>query len=334
MGELVFKKAQYGIESVHGTHVAATRLYPGTVTVGQDRKVQFISEHYGARTNEARTAIYQHLANPMLQEAHGVFQHLPLHFSIGLKGGVTPEEQTVDQDDYEWDFTPDLEDSNAPDSMTLEYGDDTQAFEVGYVMARRYRISGAVGEDAPVQIETECFGDEVTPVSFTAGLSPISTALQAMVANMAKIYIDATWANLGTTQKTGILRSYDIEILTGVHPKFNGEGGKVMTGHGEGAIAFLATFRFEGNASADAEWDLMRSQGNRAIRLVIEGDQIGTGQKHSLTLDLFGRYETFVPLDGEKDGDNLSAVTFRSLNDLQATPHSLGVKVVTNVASL
>lgn len=334
MGEKTFIKIQYGRESTKGTAVAATARFPGTIQVPPDRKPVFPEAALGLRVRSARSAIRQILvdgATLTMQEA--VFQKLPWLFGLGLKGITTVASPvTVGQSDYLWDFTHSLTAANAPDSATIEFGDDTQAYEIEYCMARRYKIDIKVGEDASVAIETEIFGRQITPTTFTNSIA--NATLTDIIANLSRIWIDSAWASLGTTEKTGLMRECSIEILTGVHPKFNAQNTKTFSSYGESFLDCRATFTFEGNSDADAQFDLFQAGTPAAIRVGCFGPTIGTGTPHSLVVDMFGTWEEVVPLGGEKDGDNLHTAIFQTHSDGLATPHHFAVRVVTNQNTL
>ena len=333
MGEKVFRKIQFGKETTRGTAVAATRMFPGTVQVPADRKPTFPEDTIGSRVQAVRTVVNQIFADGIaLSMEHSVFQMLPMLFSIGLKGNITASETTPGQADYLWDFTPSLVASNAPDAVTLEFGNDQQAYEIEYVMAKRYRISGATGEDAPVKIEAELFGKQITGTTFTS-LSP-TASLEPVIANKTKIYLDSTWATLGTTIKSGLLRNWDIEILTGVHAVFDADGTLTLSGHGEGALDAILTMTVENNAAGDALWDDFRAGTARAIRIITEGSQIGSGTNHSLVFDIYGKFEDAVPMGADADGNDLTTLVFRAMNDLQSTQHAFGVKVTTTLNAI
>ena len=328
MGETVFRKIQFGKETTRGTAVAATRMFPGAVTVPADRKPTFPVDTIGSRVGVVRSVVNQILADGIgLSMEHSVFQMLPMLFSIGLKGNITASEVTPGQADYLWDFTPSLVASNAPDAVTLEFGNDTQAYEIEYVMAKRYRISGAAGEDAPVKIDADLFGKQITGTTFTS-LTP--GTVEPIIANKTKMYLDSTWATLGTTVKAGLLRNWEIEILTGVHPVFDADGTLTMSTHGEGVLDAILTMTVENNALGDALWDDFRAGTARAIRIITEGSQIGSGSNYSLTFDIYGKFEEAVPMGADADGNDLTTLVFRAMNDAQSTQHAFGVKVVTN----
>ena len=333
MAEKVFIKNQYGLEATNGTAVAATGRLLGQVKMGKDREIRFPDDALGIRARAYRSVTEQiHAGNIQLSFPEGAyFEALPIIMSIGVKGNITAVEQTGSQGDYKWDHTPLLTASNDPDSITLESGDEIQAYEIEYVMARRIVIEGSVGEDAPVSVEVECFGKQITATTFTASLTP--PTVDAMIANMAKFYVDTTWATLGETQKTGLLKKYRIEILTGLHPKFLAAGSKMMTTHGESVIDVMWALTFEGNSDADVIFDAYQAETAKALRLLIEGTQIGTGEKHSLQIDTYGKFEEVIPLGEEKDGNNLHTAIFHGISDNESTPRMLGVVVVTDIGS-
>lgn len=334
MGEKAFIKNQFGLEAIKGTPVVAASILLGKVEMGTDRTIRFPEDTLGIRARAHRSVTEQiQVDNLRISFPEGAyFEALPLIMSIGIKGDVTSVEQTAGEGDYAWDFTPDLEDDNEPDSITLETGDDVQAYEIEYVMARRIVIEGSVGENAAVTCEVECFGKQITPTTFTASLTP--PTVDAMIANMAKFYIDSNWAGLGGTQKDGLLRKYRVEIITGVHPKFWAQGVKTMTGHAESVLDVMWTLTFEGNSDADVIFDAWRAETARALRLEIIGTQIGTGETHSLKIDTYGKFEEVIPMGEEQDGNNLHTAIFHGISDNGATPRMLGINVVTDIETV
>lgn len=334
MGEKVFSIVQYGKESTRGTAVPATAKFPGTFKVPADRKPVFPEASLGLRVKSQRSAIRQILVDgATLSMPDAVFQRLPMLFSMGLRTVTAPSTPvTVGQTDYLWSFAHSLTAANNPDAFTIEYGDDTQAYEIEYCMAKRYKIDIKVGQDAGVSIETEIFGRQITPTTFTASLS--NPTVTDMIANLSRIWIDTAWASLGTTEQTTLMRECSIEILTGLHPKFYAQNSKLFAAHGESFLDCRATFTFEGGSAADAQFDLFQAGTARAIRVGCYGPQIGTGTPHSLVIDMFGTWEEVVPLGNEADGDNLHTAIFQTHGDGLATPHHFAVAVTTNANTL
>jgi hypothetical protein len=329
MGEKVFTKIQYGkeLKTAKGTLVDATKIFLGSAPVPSDRQYVHPAYNLALRAAAKDTHLYQQLVDgwPLTVE-DGYFQILPLFFSLGLKGDITAAEHTPSQGDYDWAFTPSLTGSNAQDSATFEIGDDTEQYELGYVMAKRLEISGSMGQNQAIKLAAECFAQSVVSGAFTAGLSLPS--VEPMVANATKLYIDTTWAGKGGTQKTGLLRDFSLEILTGLHPKFHG-GGLTFDAHGEGEIAVMLRMTLEGDAVADGYYDGYKNKTPYAIQLQIPGAQIGTGATHLLKVSLWGVFDEMNPMDSEADGDNLHTCLFKGLYDPTGAA-MLAVDVTTN----
>lgn len=334
MGSRFFSKVQFGKEATRGTAVAADTILLGKCpAVNSDRMPEFPQEDAGIRADAVRAVIHQYLYNNTLTTEHGYFQELPVLFGCGLKGGVSAAEQTGSQSDYLWTFTPSLTAANEPDALTIELGDDTQAFEAEHCMFERLRIGGQVSqgmEASPVTVEADFFGRQLTPTTFTTSISLPNA--EPINAKLARFYLDTAWASVGSTEKTNILRAFDLEILTGVHPKFSGSGYKYFNTYGEGLIMATLNVTLEGNSDADAIFDAHQANTFQVVRLKISGGQIGSGQNHSLTLDIGGVWGPVSPLGSEDRGDNLHTATLRGYYDATGAK-LLQVAVVTNVSA-
>lgn len=332
MGSEFFNVVQYGKENpaARGTPVACTQMWIGQMQpIRTDRKPTYPKEHFGVRSDALRSVIHQRLYTNTLSTEHGAFQHLPFMGGIGLKGAVSAAEQTTGQHDYLWAQTPSLTAANNPDSGTLRFGDDVQAYISEYVMAERIRISGQVaqGMDAsPVRLEMDVFGRQIAESTFTAALTP--RTLEPMNAKFARLYLDSAWASVGSTEAADLLRTFDIEILTGVHPKFAGSTAQTFNRHAEGVIAVTGTFGIEGGSTAA---DLFADQQNNVFtvaRLEIAGSQIGTGDTHLFQLDFGGTFEDASPINSEDRGDNLAQFVLRDYYDTTS-----GLKLQWNVTT-
>ena len=172
----------------------------------------------------------------------------------------------------------------------------------------------AQGADAsPVEIEGDYFGRQVTPTTFSSVSVP---AVTPMNAKLSKIYIDTAFASAGTTEKTNMIRSWELELLAGAHPKFFGSGNQYFDTHDQGFIDAMLTMTWEGGSSADAEFDKFQAGTEQVIRIKLDsGVQIGSGENHTFTVDIWGAYEHVTPLSEEDRGNNIHAALFHGLYD-------------------
>ena len=333
MGSKFFSKFQVGKETTRGTAVAADTVLLGQVTaVKPDRKPVYPAEDFGVRADALRAVVHQYLVMDTFSSDHAYFQLLPLVFGCGLKGGVTPSETTPSQADYAWDQSPSLTAANVPDSFTGEKGDDVQAFEFEYAMIERIRLAWNVsqGQDAsPVNLEFDYFARQLTPTAFTGSISLPS--VEPMNGKLSRLYVDTAWAGIGGTEKANILRGADIEILTGVHPVFSGSAVKTFDLYAEGLIAVTMQLILEGTSVADAIFDAQQAQTFQAVRLAVNGGQIGTGVNHKLNIDVGGTWESVTPLNAEDRSDNLHLAVLRGYYNPTGAK-MLQVNTITNVA--
>ncbi len=337
MGEVVFNKIQYGMEATSGfttpAAVAATNTWPGTIRVPNDRTVTYTQIPTGTRARAVRSQINQiHVDGWVLNMPTGFFQKLPALLQNMMVGAVAGSSLTGVQADYQWDGTPSLTATNALKSMTIEYGDNTQAYEINAAFGRRLTMSGTLGTGAPVTVEVEGFAQQITTTTFTASLTTSSGNLEPMIADMTKFYIDNTWSTSGCTIKTDILRDWTLDVRNGVHAKYTATGSKVYNQFGEGFIDATLTCVLEGNATADTEYDIFTSGSTpRAVRLEVIGSTIpGTLNTHKFTADLYGTWESVIPMSTEQDGNNLHAAIFHAYSNGSAN-NQIALKVVTNV---
>lgn len=337
MGERALSYYQYGVESTRGTAVAATRkLGAAPKAVPLDRAWELVRHAQGRRSagNVKRNDNLLVRDSLVFDAEHPLyFQALPMFHQCSLDGTISPAEQTGSQSDYKWDVTPSLTAANAPDTITLEVGDDTQFYEIEYVMFDRFTIAGQIpsdGSSAPVTGEFNYFGRQVTPTTVTAGQT-LPSGLELMNASLARLYLDTAWAGLGGTEQS-ILRGFELEIITGNHPKKFGSGVKYFTTYGEGVLQAMLTLDLEGIAAADAVYDLYQAGTERALRLAISGSQIGSGANYLYQADLFGYFAEVVPLSEERDGNNLHRALFVAKDDVDG--NFLDIDIITNSNAL
>ena len=198
----------------------------------------------------------------------------------------------------------------------MQLGDNVQAYQVEYCMFDKITIKGSIPQDggaAPVSVEGSFFGRQLTTHAFTAALSLCSVT--PMNAKLARLYLDTAWAGVGGTE-VPLLRDFQIEIMTGVHPVFNGASGLTFTKHLESYIDYTATFTLDGGTTAHALLTLQRAGTFQVARLAINGPVIGSGTNHLAQFDMGGILETVGPDDSADRGDNLSSVVLHGIYDV------------------
>ena len=339
MANKFFSKIQFGKETTRGTAVAADTLIMGAqmTALVNDRNPQTVAEDIGIRAQGIRKAVDQYLVTDTLSIQRGYFQVLPWILGTGLKGGVTPSEVTPGQGDYLWTFLPSLASgaSNAPDSSTIEKGDDTQAYEAEYAMFSRVKLSGQVAqgsEQAAVAIEGEFFARRWTATTFTGAIS-IPT-VNDLNAKLSRAYLDTTWAGLGGTELAGLLRGFELDIVTGAQPTFTGSGDKFFTTYREGIIGAMLTLDLERGATSNAAWSAFMTdiQTHKFMQLKLTGPQIGSGTTHTAIFNVGGQYMPVTAMNAEDRGNHIDRIVLDGLYDTTSAK-LFEAKITTNVAS-
>lgn len=338
MGEEALSKIQIGLESSAGTAVAAdTILLAGEhPPISPDRVPELIRDAAGVRSFSVRNApridIIQ--VRDTLTFPHAYFQMLPLFFSLGVKGNITPVEQTGSEGDMLWTFDPNWAAGNVPDSATIELGDNVQAYEAEYMQILRYRMAGSIGQEAgsaPFVIDNEYYARQLTKASFTGGLSiPSTTEINS---KLMRFYQDTSWANIGNTEKTGLLRAWEIELLTGMHAKNHAGANKFFDTVGEGTFMIIARLTLEGNSDAVAIADQFDAGTKTFLQFNLSGPQIGAGDNHNLTLSASGFWMDVVRLSEKVNGNNLYSALFHGSYDLTGA-QEFELAVTTDVAAI
>jgi hypothetical protein len=338
MGERALSIVQYGIEGTAGVAVPATRMALKVVeAMGVDRVPSFPEEDFGARAKSLRSWIGQHLVSDTLTFEEAYFEMLPFVFSCGISaataGGTVAGTAGTS---YTWGFPVLMKALNVPDSFTLEKADDVVNYECDYGMFERINIKGTVnqgGEVSAVTVTGDFFAREWTSSGATA-LVPIDVF--PINAKLATLDIDPLWASLGTTPMTNTLRAFDVDILTGLHPKMLGSALKTFDIHAEGIVHVTSAFTFEGNALASTEYGNYLTQADRAYRLTLTNPAtfVSHGANSLLMIDCFGRWKEVIPFADEDRGNNLFTLVHESMldpTDYAATPDMLDVNVTTTI---
>lgn len=334
MPERVLTKYQYGPETTRGTAVPATRvLGADPKAVPNDRVYSQVRYGAGRRGGAMQKRNDALLVKDSLNFSNLYFQALPMLLQCSIDGTITPAEQTVSQQDYLWDALPLWTATNTPSTISLQVGDDVQAWVMEYLMFDRLKFAWGVpqdGEAAPVSCEAGYFARQLTAQAFTAALS-LPANLAMLNGKLCRMWIDSSWASRGTTEITNTLRGGEIELLTGNHPKFFGSANKYFEGYGEGDIIGMAALTLEGNASALAAYNDFRAGTAKVLRLEFQGPQIGSGINARFRVDMNGYWELVTPVSAESKGNNLSRAVFRTIDD---GTNVLQAQVVTTINAL
>jgi len=237
---------------------------------------------------------------------------------------VTP----AGSDPYTWTFTPDPSTVETLKAATLEYSifDGTTRHlqrEAGFGTCSRFVITGGFNQAA--MLEFDVFARAPQTSTFTASQAALARTL--IPSNLFGLFIDTSWAALGTTQKTDILRSWRYELATGAAPNYTQDqrSDMDMTGVRRGRILGKVELVLEYGAAADAEYDAWEAGTKRFVSL-----EAAVGTK---SLALQAHIELMEdPGFGEADGLRTVTLRGRMLNDA-TSGNFMNVEVVNALAA-
>ena len=317
----VLKRIQWGLENpaAHGTPVATDAMLLGEhPRLRPDRKPTLIEEAIPYRSMGFQHRTDTILVRDTLNFPNAYYQLIPYLFSMALKGNVTPVEQTGGEGDYLWDHTPSETATNAIDSGSLQVGDELQAYLSAYMMIERIKITGNISQDggvSPVVISVDYFADGWAAGAFSGGVAVPS--VERINAKLARLYIDNTWAGVGSTELVNSIRAFDIEIIPGVHPNSEGAATKKFTVHDEGNLKTNMALTLKRSSDSDGLWDdFVTGDVLQVARLQILGSQIGAGEVSTLTIDIGGELTEPVPLADDLLGTGLDTFLIEGRLDI------------------
>lgn len=299
-GITALRKIQFGRESTAGTPVAAATIWRGVGLLKDEREVVLANEQIGVATGTTRAYIPKLAATVELDPVECTFQQLPHLLEMGIKA-ATPVQDGAGSG-YVRVYAIPTTAANTIKTYTVEMGDDQLVQETDYAFCTALSLSGAAGE--AVMMSGTLRGRDVVDASFTGGLSaPALVPADTLVVGGCKLYIDAVSGTIGTTEKTSTLLSFELEIDTGLAPKYTNLGKDFDFAYFDrGSFKATCKFVYEHNATADSERDAFEAGTPRQFRLRFLGAALGTPATEStlsLNVDFAGVYTAFEASDAD-----------------------------------
>lgn len=198
------QQVQAGVESTHGTAVAANKLFT-------NKNFQFgIEADDKSYRGTGRKYASVHVLN---KEWTSGTMDGPLDFNdliyplSGALGTVSPAAHGSSATAMDWAFVAGLSGNANPKSFTFEQGDSVRAHKLAYGLftSFNYKIS---------RDEATCNSDLVGQLlsdGITMTSSPTAIALSPIAANLFTIYLDATSGGIGGTALTR-LKSFEFNM--------------------------------------------------------------------------------------------------------------------------
>jgi hypothetical protein len=307
---------QLGQESTaaKGTEVNADFIWRGLGAGGDNLEVVFPDEDVGYLSGVNRSYIPKVEGVLEMEETPCTFEQFP-HI---MEAGIESESSTQDGTGgyiYEYNFPT----TTAPEiaTYTVEFGDNQQEYQFTYGFVTDFSLSGSAGE--AVNMSANWVGRETDSGTKTAAIS--LTAVEEVLFQKGKLYIDGTSDTFGTTQATNTWLEFTLDYTTGFQPVYTGDGEKYFTFEKCVGPEVTLDLTFEHDATGVAEQAAWRAGTTRLVRLDFTGSALAsTGTVYDnkkLIVDIVGTWESFDPID-EQDGNNVVSGTLRGRYDIVA----------------
>jgi hypothetical protein len=292
-GELWRSTFQIGKETTPGTTVAATRR----MYFEPDSK---LSRERAARPHRFATGTRDNVrAFTLGPTTVGGSLKLPLSASeiielllMGVKGGVTPTGAGTPK---LWTFTP----GTSLDPATIEWNDGARVWEAGGCYVNKLKIAGNVKEETSV--EAELFGINLASSALTGSLTERTPDF--IEGWETRLFVDDLGDTPGTTQVTGTLLNWEVEIDNQLGRKYFAANTLNVGAITSGELGIKAKLTFEASAAAAAtefsNWD---GATERLVRLDFGNNEVIDGSDLKfVTVDVPGAWDAF-DLGGSDEG--------------------------------
>lgn len=318
---------QAGIETTHGTPVAADRIIYELGPVPQETRAKEYIRQSRALYEENFEAVETHaLVDSWAMKMPGVsFDDIVWWLQLAARGGVA----AVGTDPYTWTFSG-ADATDDLDSATFEVADGVGAFELPYALCKSWQIAGKGGNNSAglVTGQFDLLAQKLTAqITMTPALSHRTLDGSYMAFKNTALYIDDTAGGIGTTEIDAALLEFSIKMDNKITLIFPGNDGGYFSAHRREKRYMEMMLILLFNADAYSEFHAhFQANDNRYVELV----NTGSGDD-SFTARMHTKFETF---DFPEDGPTRKvALLGRSIYDA-TLGYGWWIQVQNNVASI
>lgn len=303
MGLAALKRIQAGKESTPGTAVAATAFWMGMTLAGNlsDRTVTQPMDQRNSLVKAHRNYQPSYVWRDTL-DGEVTYEDITYLLSIAVQGGRTSS--AVDITARQWTFAPSSTAANTLDTFTMEFGDNSGAYEVEYVFAESLEISGAL--DEALKFKAGLVGRQISTSTFTASLS--ARVVESALAAKTRIWIDDATGTIGTSTKDQTLLDWTWRLPEHFVAKRHQDNSLTFSTHSELQMQPELDLVVEFNSNIEALRKKYAAGTSQLVRLKTIGAVIGATTV-TKTLQIDGNYTIteFGVLD-ERNGASICTI--------------------------
>ena len=294
-----------------GTAVTPTAFLVGTLGFRENLELFMPDEYETGRlaSYERSQIIAKEASLPF--EADANYEQLQYLLEMAIKQTSTGNGRATASGRTTWTYAPSYTGSNNPSSFTFEYGDDVGQFRSTYVSCRNLELSGQVGD--VVKVNADLFGRAVEKLNAFSASNVAPPDRESIKMGNSELYIDDTWAAVGTTKKVSTLIDFSYKFATGFNPMRYSDNRLDFSDITEAKRHVELEMTVGFNTDAIALFDAFLAQTQKVVELRFTGSNIGSNPK-TLKLQAGGNVTEFEPL-GEREGQDIVKMKLVSIYD-------------------
>lgn len=330
------RRVQVGKETTRGTEVPATAKLIGEGVLAEASEFVRPEGDYGVLSRAVENPIEVALASQLDFSTDLSYQQLLYALHAGVKGAVTPAEQTMGQGDFKYTFGSPVAADPVVDTFTLEGvardgAANIEQFTAVYGFVTEFGLSAAFGANL-AQHTAQWMAKSITAKAPAA--DPGNPVRNLVPADKFDVKFASTQAGLTAAGiLTGIVNAFDLSIITGMTAKrrLSGSTEWVEIAFGPWSATLSLTLDLI-NTTETQRASIFRTGTDQFIRLSVEGAQIAAGVNQRIQFDMAGHILE-PPTPGDEEGQETREVTFEAFHD---TVWGFGYEfqVTTNLAAL
>lgn len=318
-GTKALRKIELAVEITPGNQVTtSTARLIGTLGMEQTQKLYRPEDLETGRLSsfERSHVVGEQAVLPFGSDAN--YEQLGYLLGMSIIGGIAGGAPT--DGCYTRTYIPNLTSLNAPDTYTIKYGDDVQAFISGFCFSPDLELSGTL--DDAVKVKANIVGQNVRTGTFTNVSAPVT--LTPVVVGTGKLYVNDTWAHMisNTSLVAATLVDFSYKVTAGINPIKYVDGNIYFSGRAEKKrhVELEMTLAFTSGVAGYLTTNFIASpQVAQFIRIEFTGPIVGGGSTHAL-LDLDGCFIIDgYPTLAERDGQDIVKVKFVSRYDVTSS---------------
>jgi len=334
MPEVFQEKTQAGIESTHGTGVAATRILNGVLTPFPiDRGLVWSEVHNGSYVSRQKASYPRFMPTTSYSESV-TYEDLAWWAQMFAEGGVTGVTDGGNPNPaYTYAFDPDLN-TDTLKSFTLENNVGGSVYDWVQVMADtvQIRIAPDNTSEPSWMMDVGLMALGLPTSGSFASLSHRAT--EEVRAAGTKVFIDSSQANIGNTQVTGWLIDASISIAVNRHFKAfmeNADGAAAnKMGRNDRTFDMQMTVEFDNYTEYNNL--ISATPVPRFVRLQQEGSIIHTVVRKRARFDVAGYWTSWAA--SEREGNRTAVFQFQAGNIDPTFANDYKLSVVNGLATL